>query len=111
MLFGAGTGALALSLVGFTWGGWLTERAARRMSDDAVLSAVALSLLPYCLERAERDPNSAAIVADMKIARAFQRPGLVAAAGWATPLGEDKPNRELARACGIALTPTALPAQ
>ena len=110
-LFGAGAGALALAIFGFSWGGWVTNGAAQRMADDASIRAVATSLTPYCVERSKSDPKSAGILADMMIARAFQRPGLIEQAGWATPLGEDKPNRELAFACGLALAAMAVPAQ
>jgi alpha/beta superfamily hydrolase len=110
-LFGAGTGALALAIVGFSWGGWVTASGAQRMSSDAAAIAVAASLTPYCLERSKSDPLSAGILADIKIARAFQRAGLVEQAGWATPLGEERPNRQLAAACGQALTAQALPFQ
>ena len=110
-LFGAGVGALALAIIGFSWGGWVTNATAQRIANDASIKAVATILTPYCLERSRVDPRSADILADMKIARAFQRPGLVEQAGWATPLGENKPNRELAFACGQALTAMAVPAQ
>ena len=102
--FGAGAGAIALAALGFTWGGWITERTALRMASDAAGVAVVSSLMPYCLERSRMDPRAAEILADMKIARPFQRPGLVVQAGWATPLGEDNPNSDLAYAWERALS-------
>ncbi|MFI0849564.1 hypothetical protein [Mesorhizobium sp. IMUNJ 23232] len=103
VLFGGGVGALALAIVGFTWGGWVTDRSAKLMVRDAAAAAVASSLTPYCMERSKTDPRSVEILADLKVARAFQRPGMVEQAGWATPLGQDKPNPELATACGLAI--------
>jgi hypothetical protein len=103
VLFGAGVGAVALSIVGFTWGGWVTDRSAKVMARDAAAVAVSSSLTPYCLERSRTDPRSVEILADMKVARAFQRPGLVEKAGWATPLGQDKPNRDLAARCSLTI--------
>lgn len=103
VLFGAGVGAVALTIVGFTWGGWVTDRSAKLMARDAAAIAVAASLTPYCMERSRTDPRSVEILADMKVARAFQRPGMVEQAGWATPLGQDMPNRDLAAACGLAI--------
>lgn len=103
VLFGAGMGAMSLAIVGFTWGGWVTERSAKLMVRDGSAAAVASSLTPYCLERSRSDPLADEILADLKIARAFERPGMVEKAGWATPLGQDKPNRDLAASCGLAI--------
>ncbi|PSJ57520.1 hypothetical protein [Kumtagia ephedrae] len=100
---GAGAGAIALAVAGFAWGGWVTDGTARRMADNAAAAAVVVSLTPYCLERSRTDPRSSDVLADLKIVRAFQRPDLVVQAGWATPLGEDRPNRALASACEQAL--------
>lgn len=101
--YGAGAGAVALAIVGFTWGGWSTDGTARQRADTASATAVASSLTPYCVERAQSDPNSAATLAELKAANGFNRLGIVEKAGWATPLGEEKPNRALARACEQAL--------
>lgn len=102
-LYGAGAGAIALAIVGFTWGGWVTGASARKMADDASSVAVASSLTPYCLERARADPRSAELLAELKAANGFNRRGVVEKAGWATPLGSDQPVRALAVACEQAL--------
>ncbi len=102
-LYGAGAGAIALAIVGFTWGGWVTGANARKMADDASGVAVASSLTPYCLERARADPRSAELMAELKAASGFNRRGIVEKAGWATPLGSDQPVRGLAAACEQAL--------
>lgn len=102
-LYGAGAGAIALAIVGFTWGGWVTGAGARKMADDASSVAVASSLTPYCLERARVDPRSAELMAELKAASGFNRRGIVEKAGWATPLGSDQPVRALAQSCEQAL--------
>ncbi len=102
-LYGAGAGAIALAIVGFTWGGWVTGASARKMADDASSVAVAASLTPYCLERARADPRSAELMAELKAANGFNRRGIVEKAGWATPLGSDQPVRALAQSCEQAL--------
>lgn len=102
-LYGAGAGAIALAIVGFTWGGWVTGASARKMADDASSVAVASSLTPYCLERARADPRSAELMAELKAASGFNRRGIVEKAGWATPLGSDQPVRALAQSCEQAL--------
>lgn len=102
-LSGAVAGAVALAFVGFTWGGWTTAGAAKDMARKDSLAAIAAALTPYCLERSASDPNSIALIAELKAASSFQRRGMVEKAGWATPLGMDKPNIELAQACQLAL--------
>lgn len=102
-LYGAGAGAIALAIVGFTWGGWVTGASARKMADDASSVAVASSLTPYCLERARADPRSAELMAELNAASGFNRRGIVEKAGWATPLGSDQPVRALAQSCEQAL--------
>lgn len=102
-LYGAGAGAIALAIVGFTWGGWVTGSTAQKMADDASSMAVATSLTPYCLERAKSDPRSVELLAELKAAKGFNRGSIVEKAGWATPLGSEQPVRALALACEKAL--------
>lgn len=102
-LYGAGAGAIALAIVGFTWGGWVTGSTAQKMADDASSMAVATSLAPYCLERAKSDPRSVELLAELKAAKGFNRGSIVEKAGWATPLGSEQPVRALALACEKAL--------
>lgn len=105
-LYGAGAGAIALAIIGFTWGGWETGAAARKMADDASANAVAASLTPYCVERARADPRSTELMAELKAANGFNRRVIVEKAGWATPLGSDQPLRALAQSCEQALAST-----
>lgn len=106
-LTGAGVGAVALAIIGFSWGGWTTAGAAKDMAKKEALVAIAAALTPYCLERSKSDPNSVAVMAELTAASAYNRRGIVEKAGWATPLGMDKPNAELAQACQLALSTPA----
>ena len=105
-LSGAAAGAIALAFVGFTWGGWTTAGAASEMAKKDARAAIVAALTPYCLERSAADPNSMVLIAELKAASTYQRRGIVEKAGWATPLGMDKPNTELAQACQLALAET-----
>ncbi|SEI10400.1 hypothetical protein SAMN05216228_102382 [Rhizobium tibeticum] len=102
-LTGAICGAIALAIVGFSWGGWVTGNRAKRSADVERTSAIAAALTPYCLERAKTDPASAQIMAELKAAGTYGRSDIVKKAGWATPLGSTEPNADLAQACQIAL--------
>jgi hypothetical protein len=102
-LYGAGAGAVALAVVGFAWGGWVTGATAQKMANDASLTAVATAMTPYCLAQSKSDPRSVEILAELKAAQGYNRRGVIEKAGWATPLGTEKPNAEVAKACDTAL--------
>lgn len=106
-LLGAGVGAIALAILGFNWGGWVTGSTASEMSDTLATAAVASALTPYCVQSAQNDPTSKAVMADIADASSYQRRGIVEKAGWATPLGSENPDRALAESCLTALTPDA----
>lgn len=102
-LVGAGAGAVALVSVGFGWGGWMTSGSAAEQSNKQSIAAVAAVLTPYCVQNSKQDPKSVDIMAELKKASLYQRRGIVENAGWATPLGAERPDRALAEACQIAL--------
>lgn len=102
-LVGAGVGAIALAIIGFNWGGWVSASTAQKQSDAAAMTAVTTVMTPYCLALAKSDINSAEVLTALKAASGYNRRGVIEKAGWATPLGADKPNSDLARACEVAL--------
>lgn len=106
-LMGAGAGAVALAVVGFSWGGWVTGGSAAEMSSKQSTAAIAMALTPYCVQNSQADPNSTELLAKLKAANSYKRRGMVEESGWATPLGAEKPDRALAEACQIALTKAA----
>lgn len=101
-LTGAGVGAIALAIIGFSWGGWVTGGSAQDMARKAASTAVATALTPYCVERAGT-PEGASVLTELKGATAYSRKAIVENAGWATPLGMDKPNADLAQACQLKI--------
>lgn len=103
-LIGAGAGAVALAFVGFSYGGWVTGGGASALAKKEAMAAIAAALTPYCLERSQNDPQSVVLLAELKAASTYSRRGLVEKAGWATPLGTEKPNTDLAQACQLALS-------
>lgn len=106
-LVGAGAGAIALAIVGFNWGGWMTESSANEMASMNSASAVTVALMPYCLQNAKNDPKSIDVLAELKEANSYKRRGIIEDAGWATPLGAEEPDRALADACQSALAENA----
>lgn len=105
-IYGACVGAVAVAIIGFTWGGWVTGGTATKMADQAAEAATVASLTPYCLAKSRSDPGAAAVLAELDSATSYNRRGIVEKAGWATPLGAERPSRDLASACEKALAAT-----
>ncbi len=101
---GAVAGAVALAVVGFGWGGWMTSSSAAKLSSKQSLAATVVALTPYCVLKSQSDPKSTDLLAEIEKAAGFKQRGIIEEAGWATPLGAEKPDRALAAACLVALT-------
>ena len=103
-LFGAGAGAVALAIVGFAWGGWMTSSKANEVAAMKSRMAVVAALVPICLEQSRRDPQEVKTLAMLKDASPFERSRMLMDAGWATMPGTDDPNRSVAQACATELS-------
>ena len=102
--YGAVAGAAALAILGFSsWGGWVTRTGAKQAAATETASGIAMALTPYCIAKSKSDPASAAVLAELKAATGYNRRGVIEKAGWATPLGADKPNSQLAASCETEL--------
>jgi len=98
-LYGAVAGAIALAVVGFGWGGWVTGGKAARMASDQARVEVVAALVPICIEKSKRDPQVAETLAALKEASSYKRSDILMKAGWATMPGSSDPDRQLASAC------------
>lgn len=92
-------GGVAISIVGFSWGGWMTGGSANLMANDRAESQVTAALVPVCLEMSRTDPNRAAKIETIKNAPTYNRQSVLMDTGWATAPGTSKPDRQLATAC------------
>jgi hypothetical protein len=100
---GAAVGAVALAVVGFSYAGWVTNSGKEKYSAAQSAERVAEALMPYCVDRSKSDPAAATVLAELKAATGYNRRGVLEKAGWATPIGADKPNALLAAACELEL--------
>ena len=102
-LWGAAAGAVAISIVGFSQLGWYTSSSADRMAQDRVEAAVVVALVPFCVTKAQQDPDHAVLAKFQSEQSSYSRSDLVMKAGWAT-LGSAKfGDNALARACSEQL--------
>ena len=102
-VYGAVIGAVAVMIVGFSWGGWMTGGGANELAADRAHDEVIAALVPLCLQITQNDPDRTAKMATITEATTYQRRDAVMAAGWARVPGADAPNRDLAQACMVGL--------
>jgi hypothetical protein len=102
-LWGAAAGAVAISIIGFSQLGWSTAGTADRMAQERADMAVVAALVPFCVTKAQQDPDHAVLAKFQTEQSSYSRSDLVMKAGWAT-LGSAKfGDNALARACSDKL--------
>ena len=103
-LWGAAGGAVALAIVGFTWGGWMTTSTANKLADQRAESAVVATLTPICVDKFQQNGDATANLTALKnISSIWQQGNFVENGGWATRPGATSPDYKLARACAEKL--------
>ena len=98
-VYGAVAGAVAISIAGFSWGGWVTGGSAREMAADQARFEVVAALVPVCVEQSTKDPNVIATLASLKDESSYKRGEMLMKTGWATMPGSTDPDRNVAKAC------------
>ena len=104
VLWGAAAGAIALAIVGFSWGGWMTGGAAETLATNRAATAVVVALTPICVDRFRQAADASANLVEMKKATyAWDQSKFVEKGGWATMPGSTAPNSAVAKACAESL--------
>ena len=105
-LWGIAAGAVALAVVGFGWGGWLTGGKAEAAALMRVNDAVVVALAPVCVDKFQRAGNSAANLAALRKVDTWSQGDFVEKSGWATVPGSNSSERvsAVAKACAVLLT-------
>jgi hypothetical protein len=104
VLWGAAAGAIALAIVGFSWGGWVTAGAAEALAKNRAATAVVAALTPICVEKFRQAADASANLAEMKKATyVWDQSKFVERGGWATMPGSTGPNSAVAKACAESL--------
>ena len=103
-LWGAVAGAIALAIVGFSWGGWVTGGAAETLARNRAATAVVAALTPICVEKFQQAADASEnLVAMKKTTYAWDQSKFVEKGGWATMPGSTEPNSAVAKACAESL--------
>ena len=97
--FGGVTGAVALAIIGFGRGGWVTSGTADAISKTRSEAAVVAALAPICVDQYQRSPGAAAqqAVLDEEGRGALTRQ--VELGGWARMPGSTTARPGVAQAC------------
>jgi alpha/beta superfamily hydrolase len=104
VLWGAAAGAIALAIVGFSWGGWVTGGAAETLAKSRAATAVVAALTPICVEKFRQAADASANLVEMKkAAYVWDQSKFLEKGGWATMPGSTEPNSAVAKACAESL--------
>jgi hypothetical protein len=85
------------TIIGFVSGGWMTDRASRKLDKDMADDANRLALI--CVAQFNQDPAKAAKLEALTQASGYERLNYVQDQGWATMPGEERPERWVADEC------------
>jgi hypothetical protein len=98
-IYGAIIGAIVVSILGFSWGGWTTIGAATKMADNHASEKVTQAMVPVCMEMFKADPQGMVKMEVVRDTTKYKRDKAFMATGWATLPGTEDPSRDLASAC------------
>ena len=101
-LWGAVGGAVALAIVGFTWGGWVTGGKADELARQKVQAALVEALTPICVDKFNRATDAQARLMELKkFTSSWDRERFVRENDWAK-FGKES-NSRVVDACAAEL--------
>ena len=106
-VWGAAIGAIAVAIVGFSWGGWVTGGTSMKNAATAASDAKIAVLAPICADRFRAQGDSAVKIAELTKSSSWDRGNVVEKSGFATMPGSKTTDSDVARACAeILANPT-----
>lgn len=105
-LWGAVAGAVAMAIVGFSWGGWVTGGKSETAAALRASTAVTTALAPLCVARFQGAADASTQLAALKKADTWSQGDFVEKGGWATMPGPVNPPEQIsavAKACATLL--------
>jgi len=92
-------GGIATMVIGFSWGGWITQGTAGQMESASAEAAVVQAFTPLCVARAEPQLDK---LAELKGLSSWKQSDFVTEAGWVDNVS-DKYRDEVAGVCASTL--------
>ena len=97
--WGMVAGAVGTMIVGFSWGGWVTQGTVGQMETASAKAAVVEVFTPMCVARAEQQGDKLAV---LKQESSWKHRDFVVAAGWVDNVA-DNYQHEVAVSCASTL--------
>jgi alpha/beta superfamily hydrolase len=105
VLWGIAGGAVALAIVGFSWGGWVTGSKAEATASQRANAAVVGVLAPVCVEKFQLASDASANLVALKKVESWSQGDFIEKGGWAKVAGSNPPEQvsAVAKACAVLL--------
>ena len=95
-------GAILISIVGFSWLGWVTGGTAQQEAKQSAKKSVNDRLAKICVYQASQDPEKDLKLKELK-EKSWDRRDYLKNQGWATMPGEEEPDHGVAEKCAELL--------
>ena len=102
-LWGMAAGAVAMSVIGFSFFGWVLGSTAERQAQLRADAAVVAVLAPICVAKFQHETDAAGKLAEFKKVTSWDRRAFIEKGGWAVMPGSDNSDSAVVSACAERL--------
>ena len=95
-----------MMILGFSWGGWVSDSTAKSLARDQANAAVVAVFTPVCVEKFMAQPEATMKLAELQKTAVWNQKQVVERGGWATVPGSAALNSAVVGACLEQLTKT-----
>jgi hypothetical protein len=106
---GAVVGAVVATIVGFSWGGWVTGGSSDKRATVAAHDATVTALASICAERFRAQGDVAGKLAELTKTSSWERGSVIERSGFAVMPGSKTADSDVARACAESLATPVTP--
>ena len=92
-------GTILISIVGFSWLGWVLESTAQQEATQSAKKSVNDRLAKICVYQFGKDPEKDLKLKELKEKSMWNRGDYLKNQGWATMPGEEEPDHGVAEKC------------
>ena len=108
-LYGAACGAIAITVVGFSWGGWVTGGSSDKRAAVAAHDATVSALASICADRFRAQADAAGKLVELSKTSSWDRGNFIEKSGFALMPGNKTADSDVARACAESLAVVTTP--
>jgi len=106
---GGVVGAVAVAVIGFSWGGWVTGASASKQAAVAAHDATVTALASICADRFRAQGDATVKIGELSKVSTWDRGGFIERSGFALMPGSKTADSDVARACADSLTNPTTP--